>query len=141
MDFGQHETTIEPGGDEDGIEFKDVRVAIARIKLKRIERGKARGYVQNEIKVTNPLKGRLCTCCGNPVRWQGKCNECIWAECFLWLEGILPDAEPDGGVKPDEGDIKPADEYLKILGTLYEQNQTRIVEEKEKWKKILDGKN
>lgn len=110
IDFGKHKIMIEPGGDGDEIAIEDVQVAIARIKLERIERGKARGYVQNEIEVSDPVKGRLCTCCGNPVRWQGKCNGCIWAECFRWLEGILPDAEPDGGIKSDEGDIKPANE-------------------------------
>jgi hypothetical protein len=88
MDFGKYETMIEPGGDEDETTFKDVQVAMARIKLERVERGKTRGYVRNEIEVINPLKGRLCTCCGNPVRWQGKCNDCIWAECFRWLEGF-----------------------------------------------------
>lgn len=62
MDSGKHKIMIEPGGDGDETALGDARVAIARIRLERIERGKARGYVQNEIE---PLKGRFCTCCGN----------------------------------------------------------------------------
>jgi len=48
MDFGKHKTMIEPGGDEDEIEFEDVYTTMARMKLERIERGKTKGYVQKE---------------------------------------------------------------------------------------------
>jgi hypothetical protein len=128
MDVGEHETMTEPGSDGCAV--------ITRIKHARSERSKSKGYVKKEIEVAEPSSGDFCTCCGNPARWQGKCNECIRAEGFRWLEGILPDVEPDiepdnGGIKPDEGDVKSGDEYLKILGTLYQQNQARIVEEKE----------
>ena len=33
IDFSKHKTMIEPSRDEDRIEFEDVYVAIARIKL------------------------------------------------------------------------------------------------------------
>ena len=94
MDFGKHKTLIEPGGDEDGIEFEDVYVAMARMKLERIERGKTKGSVQKEV--AEPSNSRLCTLCGDSIRWEGKCKKCIEAKCKKWLEGILPSIEEIG---------------------------------------------
>ena len=50
---------IEPSRDKDRIEFKDVYITIARIKLKQIERSKTKGYIQKEV--AEPSNSRLYT--------------------------------------------------------------------------------
>ena len=57
---------IKPSRDEDRIEFKDVYVIITYIKLKQIERGKTKGYIQKEV--AEPLNSRLYTLCRDSIR-------------------------------------------------------------------------
>ena len=79
---------IEPSRDEDRIEFKDVYITIARIKLKQIEKGKTKGYIQK--KVAKPLNSCLYTLYKDSIYQEGIYIKCIEVKCFKQLSTTSP---------------------------------------------------
>jgi hypothetical protein len=56
----------------------------------------------------------ICTSCGTPIFWQGKCKKCILDQCRRWLEEVPSEIQyPDGHGK----------DYKQAVDAYFRQNQ------------------